>query len=409
MYDIHVKDNLRAEAGLVVEVPEGDVDKKALYTLLNDMPDFLLPFSYRLVDGVCEFTYQVGNRTKMTYMSGPRNPTDYFDMWQGLIKPLIDCGDWFMKTFSFVLDYDHVYYDKNGKLLKYIYIPTVTDYSDFTSLRTMVMAVVKQNRVTDAVLENKVLLWALQDSTPQAFWDVMTTSKSAQENAIPPVLGSFHGGGDIQTPAPIAHISQPFVATMSSTSDNIVINAPSEKSSASKMQSIQAETNKGGFLGMLKRIPKKLTEDISSITMKSQPPKVQQLHEIPYSRDNENGVAVLNAIPPNSPRLRYIGSAPNPHVIDVIIPNDDGVFTIGRFDVNVGIKKSSFEFDSNAKAISRRHAAIEKTIDGYCLLDLNSATGTFINGQKLTPNTPSKIENGSRISFGNDGADYVWE
>jgi|GEM_PF-6400913 len=185
MYEINEKNDSLTGVELVVNVPQGDIDKKALYTLLSDLPDFILPFNYRMVDGLCEFTYHIGNCNKMSYLSNTRNAFDYLEMWQSLVKPLLDCGDWFMKTFSFVLQYDYIYFDKNSNVSKYIYIPTLVDCSDHSSFRTMIMDVVKQNRATDVALENKVLLWALQDSKPQDFFDVVTISKATQESAYP--------------------------------------------------------------------------------------------------------------------------------------------------------------------------------------------------------------------------------
>ena len=46
------------------------------------------------------------------------------------------------------------------------------------------------------------------------------------------------------------------------------------------------------------------------------------------------------------------------------------MFTIGRFDANIGKKQSSFEFDKKTRAVSRRHAVIERDTDGYKIIDL---------------------------------------
>ena len=110
----------------------------------------------------------------------------------------------------------------------------------------------------------------------------------------------------------------------------------------------------------------------------------------------------------NSPGLRYIGHANLPPSIHVQIAEGE-IFTIGRFDATVGKRQSSFEFDKKTKAVSRRHAAIERDIEGFKIVDLSSSAGTYVNDRKLPPNTPYGLETGSRISFGNSGADYVWE
>lgn len=86
-----------------------------------------------------------------------------------------------------------------------------------------------------------------------------------------------------------------------------------------------------------------------------------------------------------------------------------GIFTIGRFDVALGRRQSSFEFPAKTKAVSRHHAAVERTAEGYTLVDLGSSAGTYLQGERLTPNVPRFLERGCRVAFGTAGADYVWE
>jgi pSer/pThr/pTyr-binding forkhead associated (FHA) protein len=83
--------------------------------------------------------------------------------------------------------------------------------------------------------------------------------------------------------------------------------------------------------------------------------------------------------------------------------------SIGRFDSNIGKQQSIFEFERSTKAVSRRHAIVERYPGAYTLTDLASSAGTFFNGQKLLPNVPCDLTHGDRVSFGNAGADYVWE
>ena len=106
--------------------------------------------------------------------------------------------------------------------------------------------------------------------------------------------------------------------------------------------------------------------------------------------------------------LELIGDRSYPASIPVRIqPNQ--IFTIGRFDVNLGKQQSSFEFSKEKKSISRHHAVIERDASGaYTITDLSSKGGTFVNGQRLQPNVPEALHNGIRVSFGSDGADYTW-
>ena len=107
--------------------------------------------------------------------------------------------------------------------------------------------------------------------------------------------------------------------------------------------------------------------------------------------------------------LRLVGDPALPREIPVGLQPGQA-FTIGRFDVSVGHQQSDYEFDKQTKAVSRHHAAIEREQDGcYTLVDLDSKAGTFLNGERLTPNVPVPLTRGSRVSFGTGGADYIWE
>ena len=110
----------------------------------------------------------------------------------------------------------------------------------------------------------------------------------------------------------------------------------------------------------------------------------------------------------NCPRLRLIGDPSLPREIPVEI-EVGRPFTIGRFDVSVGRPQSDFEFDKRTRAVSRHHAAIERGPEGYTVQDLSSSAGTFVDGEKLIPNVPKPLRQGSRIAFGTGGAEYIWE
>lgn len=107
-------------------------------------------------------------------------------------------------------------------------------------------------------------------------------------------------------------------------------------------------------------------------------------------------------------KLRLVGDERLPREIAVI--GDLGrPFTIGRFDITVGKQQSDFEFDQSTKAVSRRHAAIERAANGYVLVDLSSRAGTYINGKRIPANIPYELTAGAQVSFGTSGADYVFE
>ncbi len=69
------------------------------------------------------------------------------------------------------------------------------------------------------------------------------------------------------------------------------------------------------------------------------------------------------------------------------------VVTLGRSPDNV----LPLQGDPN---ISRHHARLSQTPQGYILIDLGSSAGTTVNGVKLTPHTPHSLKSGALIGIG---------
>lgn len=423
MYDIQSKSDFKVGATLIVSIPQDELDQKALYTVLAEKPDFILPFSHRAIDGKIEFTYQVGNRSKIIYLSGKRSPREYADLWSGILQPLLDCGDWFMNPYSFVLDPEYLYCDKNSNAVSFVYIPSVKMSSDYAAMKNMVMEIVKQNHVTDITLENKVL-WAIQDFNPNEFLQMVKSTGASK----PAKVEKQQAGKNIQpifqpaTPASIpAPKSAPIPMTPKSVNepktaanniDDIAISFPADGKVPKKEKKVKTKTKtkpKKSFWGKKKIKEEEIVLGAAAEPIKPKADYVQPVVPV-YTQPEEidYDATQLEMDESRATHLRYVGNGGHPNAIDVNIATNS-VFTIGRFDVSVGTKQCDFEFDKKTKAVTRRHAAIEHNENGYSITDLASSAGTFLDGQKLPPNAPFKLENGSRVSFGHSGADYIWE
>lgn len=57
-------------------------------------------------------------------------------------------------------------------------------------------------------------------------------------------------------------------------------------------------------------------------------------------------------------------------------------------------------FGGLEKGVSRQHAVLEITEDTVMLLDAGSSNGTFLNGQRLTPNQPRILRDGDEVRLG---------
>lgn len=75
---------------------------------------------------------------------------------------------------------------------------------------------------------------------------------------------------------------------------------------------------------------------------------------------------------------------------------------MGRVDPNSGTapEVNLTDYEASDKGVSRRHAAIIRKDGSLYLVDMSSANGTFLNGQKLVPQQPRVLRDGDDIRLG---------
>lgn len=425
IYEIQTKNDISG-VKLLVRFPEEDLDRKALYTLQMSRPPFILPFHYHAVDGNIECIYDVSGYSKLQYRFSSRTPEEYATLWNKLLQPLLECDDWFMAPASFVLALPYVYGSNDGKAISYVYIPSQKAVMDADALKILAVEVAKQNPVTDPILENRVLKAFMGEFHPREFLEILKMNSRSSSNHCPAIPTSPRPitpepAADCSEPAAEQSVPSPYKAPpQSADSGDIQINLDGGKADREKRIGIfgkkeEAGQRKRGIFGGKKG---KVSKDVV-ISPRPQPPVGVQPagHPISDSRREaplaqaplgESSATQLDAALEN-PGLRLVGDPELPRIISVSIA-PGRAFTIGRFDVSVGRKQSDFEFAPKTKAVSRRHAAIERDAAGdYYIVDLASRAGTFADGVKLLPNAPRRLTQGMRIAFGTGGADYIWD
>ena len=80
------------------------------------------------------------------------------------------------------------------------------------------------------------------------------------------------------------------------------------------------------------------------------------------------------------------------------VPIDKDFFFIGK-GTNTSIVNNLVIRNEN---VSRNHAVIERSGGRFYVKDNNSMNGTFVNGQRITPNIRTEIRNGDVIVFANE-------
>lgn len=433
IYDIQMKNDISSGAVLIVRFPEEDIDKKALYTIQSDQPDFLVPFLLRNVDGYAECTYRLGMRSELRHRFGSHSAKEYVKLWTNILQPLLECEDWFLQPSSFVLNTDYLYVDKLGNVISYIYIPSKRECMEADALKSMVTELSNKNSTNDQKLENQVWRALAQDFQPGNFLQMLSESTSAPVHEekkpvvkpqdwgyapVPPMEPNLVPQGGPVNPAP----------KIEKKNDIEIIIEPEPKpkkkglfGSKKEKSAKKEKPEKKGFWNKSKNsegqyIGGAASEQLSSEQSFYTPPKAQLPAEpisipgvIPEVNTEGDETQLFDDGVEGISYLRLVGDNSLPRMIPVSIQPGQS-FTIGRFDASVGHKQADFEFEKRTKAVSRHHAVIERSLSGeYQLKDLASSAGTFLNGTRLTPNVAYPITRNDKIAFGTCGADYVWE
>lgn len=106
------------------------------------------------------------------------------------------------------------------------------------------------------------------------------------------------------------------------------------------------------------------------------------------------------AIPAVGKLVLHVGDSSN-EGLQVDLSGTEG-YVLGRSDA-----KSSYvpdvdlaSFHALDKGVSRRHAAFVRYQGKLHVVDLSSVNGTFLNGNRLTPETPYPVNAGDRLTLG---------
>jgi serine phosphatase RsbU (regulator of sigma subunit) len=79
--------------------------------------------------------------------------------------------------------------------------------------------------------------------------------------------------------------------------------------------------------------------------------------------------------------------------------------TVFRFDAPVVVGRGrGVDVKIEDPSVSRNHARLEPVADGWCLADMGSANGTFLNGRPLS--RPTALQDGDLVAFGGIMAMY---
>lgn len=100
------------------------LDSVALKVIRQDCPDFLLPVKAMEIDGEMEIRYELLDGIRLSYTPEEMCKKDFIEMLVNMLIPFKICNDWFLDYHNFMLDENYILIGKNGRSVRYVYIPS---------------------------------------------------------------------------------------------------------------------------------------------------------------------------------------------------------------------------------------------------------------------------------------------
>lgn len=126
---------------------------------------------------------------------------------------------------------------------------------------------------------------------------------------------------------------------------------------------------------------------------------LEQISTKALDESRERALRVGESSPPSSnPIVMYSRLASEPIAIaragKVVVGRYDSGGDSAVPDIDLG------EYDAGELGVSRLHIQIDTSVHPPTITDLSSYNGTFINGQKLTPNQPYPVQSSDEVRLG---------
>jgi hypothetical protein len=172
---------------LSVIIPEKDLDRKALLSISQKTPEYLIPFNYEARERQIECTYSVKGVLDIYSAVAGLGTGEYAKLFAGLLSPLVESRELFMENDSFVFAPEFIYFDREKGRVKYLYIPSVKACSDKIGLRDGFLDIIIKSKIRDDEFRLKIVEAAVNYSSPEEFLRI---------------LKPFEGEGAVKTPGP---------------------------------------------------------------------------------------------------------------------------------------------------------------------------------------------------------------
>lgn len=418
---------------LNIELPENpQIDKIVDKVLKEDKPDFLIAYRDININGRITLKYKLINTVALAYSDRNLTKDQFIKLYMSLLNPFIKGKDWFLDYHNFCIDEKYIFLDKQTMKASYIYVPEMSyrnkdediiyflkkifneitimnepefqvrmyqyfmsDHVNFTDLYQILKKELKmevympaEQRSTEppkkSSEEPKIKEKQIQQEVPakkevkqeekmaeNLAFDIFDTGKKKTTSTDSALNALFGGKGKKEEKA--EHSEKKKNAAFSLFGKKKIKTGEAEKESINNLNKINTAESIQNDLFISGQT---YTEDDYS-----------DATETADEYADQSGIAYLQLV-----------HSEIPGAIERINLNFSGSYIIiGR--ISSDVVKPDVAFSKEFTRIGRKHARIERTKEGYCIIDLGSANHTLLNDKTLIPNQPYPLMNDAIVTF----------
>ena len=383
---------------------EGEPDDIAVRTIHFSKPKFIPALMYTEYDGEQQFSYDMseGGYVSLNERAGKLTPQEFISIMKNITEAIYNCEDYLLNPCNLLLFETYIYYNPKTCDVRILYMPSYDEMNTHEEMNKQLfdMSRTLSGKPTADNWKNVILsLWEMNESTSVYEAKEFYTKLYAQYQfkGTPPITAS--APPPIQQPAPVmpqqtASTPEPAkkFSLFGSKKKEPAPPAPAPAKGGIFSKKTEPEPKKSGGLFGKKEKP-------------FEPPKVEK-------KSFFSKPAAKPAVVP----LPVVEEPEHTEILDATLPLDGGGVNAVLYIIEHGAKTTMIPVNKNIfsvgrdpgqvdycitddKATSKVHIVLTHMNSGYFIMD-KSSNGTFVNGQKLTPNAPEPIDHGSTISMG---------
>lgn len=404
---------------LSVELTEPyQLDKIGMRVLMEDWPEFLIPYQLKRINHKVCLRYRLMNAAALEYSSRTLPKSAFIKMFKSLLEPFLNGRDWFLDYHNLCVDTRYVYLDRRGDKAYFIYVPEKSFQNTDEEILAFFKKVFAESTITDDKdFQVRLYQYFAGDTINLSGLNQLLLSENRTPFKNPVRYAEVKQEANNPPGAALKSEEPEEVQKADPDSDEKIMEVlfgdnkkSKRKEKPKKEKKIKEKRGKekpqarGGLFRKKKEPAQAASEELggtAAISLEALSMKKTGRAEEYFGTDTEcygEETEILSDSQMNGSsflELVYSELMGAPERIELNFP--------GRFQI---IGRSSNDearpdvaFPGDFKRIGRRHARIEKNERGYCIIDLGSVNHTFLNGQRMIPNQPYPLSNGMEVQF----------